>query len=53
MCDVLQIARSTFYYEAKERVAEDDVTEAIVDIFFKNRKAYGIRKIKPSSRNKE
>ncbi|WP_081752156.1 IS3 family transposase, partial [Paenibacillus sp. 1-18] len=46
MCDVLQIARSTFYYDAQERAAEDDVTEAIVDIFHKNRKAYGTRKIK-------
>jgi len=46
MCDVLQIARSTFYSEPKEQVTEDDVTEAIVDIFFKNRKAYGTRKIK-------
>ncbi|GAC44037.1 transposase and inactivated derivative, partial [Paenibacillus popilliae ATCC 14706] len=41
MCGVLQIARRTFYYEAKEAAKEDDVTEAIVDIFHKNRKAYG------------
>ncbi len=46
MCDVLQIARSTFYYETKEQPNEDNVTEAIVDIFHKNRKAYGTRKIK-------
>ncbi|GAC43072.1 transposase and inactivated derivative, partial [Paenibacillus popilliae ATCC 14706] len=46
MCGVLQIARSTFYYEAKEPAKEDDATEAIVDIFHKNRKAYGTRKIK-------
>ncbi|MGM1020401.1 MAG: IS3 family transposase [Bacillota bacterium] len=46
MCDILQIARSTFYYDAQERATEDDVTEAIVDIFHKNRKAYGTRKIK-------
>lgn len=46
MCDVLQIARSTFYYEAKEQPNEDEITEAIVDIFHKNRKAYGTRKIK-------
>lgn len=46
MCDVLQIARSTFYYEAKEESKEDDVTTSIVDIFHKNRKAYGTRKIK-------
>src|SRR6476620_395117 len=46
MCDVLQIARSTFYYEAKERASEDPVTEVIVEIFHKNRKAYGTRKLK-------
>ncbi|NTZ16247.1 hypothetical protein EXW96_01190 [Paenibacillus sp. JMULE4] len=46
MCDVLQIARSTFYYETKEQPNEDNVTETIVDIFHKNRKAYGTRKIK-------
>ncbi|WP_232282380.1 IS3 family transposase, partial [Paenibacillus sp. oral taxon 786] len=46
MCDVLQIAKSTFYYEAKERAKEDELTETIVEIFHKNRKAYGTRKIK-------
>ncbi|MFX3640458.1 MAG: IS3 family transposase [Candidatus Pristimantibacillus sp.] len=46
MCGVLQIAKSTFYYEAKEQANEDAVTEAIVDIFHKNRKAYGTRKLK-------
>ncbi|TVX98626.1 transposase [Cohnella terricola] len=33
-------------FEAKEKANEEDVTEAIVDIFHKNRKAYGTRKIK-------
>ncbi|MEV2375000.1 IS3 family transposase [Paenibacillus larvae] len=46
MCDVLQISRSTYYYEAKERQNEDHVTHHIVEIFEKNRKAYGTRKIK-------
>ena len=46
MCNVLQIARSTYYYEAKERQNEDVLVQAIVDIFHKNRKAYGTRKIK-------
>lgn len=46
MCDVLQIAKSTFYYEAKEKRKEDELTAAIVEIFHKNRKAYGTRKIK-------
>lgn len=46
MCDVLQIARSTFYHEAKEQPNEDALTEAIMEIFHKNRKAYGTRKMK-------
>ena len=46
MCDVLQISKSTFYYEARERKAEDDVTQPIVEIFNKNRRVYGTRKIK-------
>ncbi|KRF59801.1 transposase [Bacillus sp. Soil768D1] len=46
MCGVLELSRSTYYYEAKEQTSEDDVTNAILDIFDKNRKAYGTRKIK-------
>ncbi|SUA95698.1 transposase (06) [Paenibacillus thiaminolyticus] len=46
MCDVLQISRSTYYYEEKERHYEDEMTKPIVEIFEKNRKAYGTRKIK-------
>jgi len=46
MCDVLQIAKSTFYYEAKERQSEDELAKAIVDIFHKNLRAYGTRKLK-------
>jgi len=37
------MARSTFYYEVKEQAKEDDITEAVVEIFHKNRKAYGTR----------
>lgn len=48
MCKVLQIAKSTFYYEAseKENEGESTLTEAIVEIFQNNRKVYGTRKIK-------
>lgn len=46
MCDVLQIPRSTYYYEAKEQQEEDEITNHIVEIFEKNRRAYGTRKIK-------
>ncbi len=48
MCDVLQIPRSTYYYEAKERdtKADDELTKLIVKIFNDNRRVYGQRKIK-------
>ncbi|GLY12671.1 hypothetical protein Bbad01_38870 [Bacillus badius] len=46
MCSVLQISRSTYYYEAKEHQREDDVTCAILEVFEQNRSAYGTRKIK-------
>lgn len=46
MCNVLQIARSTFYYVPKEQPQENTLTKAIVDIFHTNRKAYGTRKLK-------
>src|SRR5690625_1640705 len=48
MCDVLQIPRSTYYYEAKEldTKEEEELTKLIVEIFHKNRCVYGQRKIK-------
>jgi len=46
MCDVLQITRSSYYYEAKNSSNEDGITKLIVEIFQKNRNAYGTRKIK-------
>lgn len=46
MCDVLKISKSSFYYEAKQRKSEDDVTQPIIHIFKKNRSVYGTRKIK-------
>ena len=48
MCAVLQIPRSTYYYEAKVRdnQEEEELTELIVKIFNDNRKVYGQRKIK-------
>jgi putative transposase len=46
MCKVLQILRSTYYYEAKERASEDDLTSTIIDIFQNSRQNYGTRKIK-------
>ncbi|MFC0470482.1 IS3 family transposase, partial [Halalkalibacter kiskunsagensis] len=54
MCEVLQIARSTFYYETevaaqkeKEKAKEEqELKEKILTIFNENRKVYGTRKIK-------
>ncbi|WP_057914465.1 IS3 family transposase [Peribacillus muralis] len=54
MCEVLQIARSTFYYETEiaaqkeqEKAAEEQtLKEEILLIFNKNRQVYGIRKMK-------
>lgn len=48
MCEVLQIPRSTYYYEAKERDAkeEEELTKLIKEIFKENRRVYGQRKIK-------
>lgn len=46
MCKVLQLPRSTYYYDAKERPTEDDVASAIIDIFHANRRVYGTHKIK-------
>jgi len=46
MCKVLQIPRSTFYYESQIRLDSDEITEAIVAIFKDNHNNYGTRKIK-------
>lgn len=46
MCKVLQLSRSTYDYEAKERALEDDLTSHIIEIFQNSRQNYGTRKIK-------
>lgn len=46
MCKVLQIPRSTYYYEAKIKPSEDELSSKIVKIFHSNLQAYGTRKIK-------
>lgn len=48
MCDVLQIPRSTYYYEAKihNEKEEKDLTKSVTGIFKSNRNVYGTRKIK-------
>lgn len=46
MCNVLQLPRSTYYYEATQRPNEDDITSDILRIFQESRQNYGARKIK-------
>lgn len=47
MCAVLQLSRSTYYYEAKQRDnQEQELTKLITQIFKDNHHVYGQRKIK-------
>ena len=52
MCKVLQIPRSTYYYEVnklpdrKKGHPDEDVTEKIIQIFNTNRRCFGTRRIK-------
>lgn len=46
MCKVLKVSRSTYYYEAKHKADESELTAAIIDIFKTSRNNYGTRKIK-------
>jgi transposase InsO family protein len=54
MCEVLQIARSTFYYdteiavqkEQEKLVEEQELKKKVLVIFRENRKVYGTRRIK-------
>lgn len=52
MCKVLQLPRSTYYYEAQERVKEDDITSEVIEIFQASRQNYGTRKIKVELRKR-
>ena len=46
MCDVLDLPRSTFYYESIEKEEENELDQVIQTIFSKSRNNYGTRKIK-------
>lgn len=47
MCESLDIARSTYYYESKSSPSDDEsLTEEIQEIFRANRRTYGTRRIK-------
>ena len=46
ICKVLQVSRSTYYYEARQKTDESELPAAIIDIFKASRNNYGTRKIK-------
>lgn len=46
LCKCLGIARSTYYYETKTAAEETELEDEIEEIFNRNRKVYGSRKIK-------
>lgn len=46
MCKVLQISRSTYYYEAKAKLHDTTLEMAIIKIFKESRSTYGTQKIK-------
>lgn len=46
MCKVLNIPRSSYYYEAKQKPQEDNLAVEIREIFRQSRNNYGTRKIK-------
>jgi putative transposase len=53
MCDVLQVPRSTYYYESKaQEKNEEELSQLINKIFHDNRQAYGTRKIKAELQKK-
>lgn len=46
MCKVLQVPRSTYYYESKAKELPDEITPKVIEIFKASRNNYGTRKIK-------
>ena len=46
MCRVLEVNRSTYYYESEVKEATDEITPKVIDIFKSSRNNYGTRKIK-------
>lgn len=46
MCRVLQVNRSSYYYEAKQKPNEAELSSEITEIFKASRNNYGTRKIK-------
>lgn len=46
MCGVLQIPRSSYYYETVKPSNEDALVKLVCKLFFQNRSVYGTRKLK-------
>ena len=46
MCQVLNVSRSTYYYESKPKKNESQLVTDIVEVFRRSRNNYGTRKIK-------
>jgi len=46
MCEVLNIPRSTFYYESVRKQVENELVKAVKKVFKESRNNYGTRKIK-------
>jgi putative transposase len=46
MCKVLNVPRSTYYYESTASQARDEITPKVIEIFKASRNNYGTRKIK-------
>ncbi len=46
MCKVLQVNRSTYYYESQVKEITDEITLKVLEIFKASRNNYGTRKIK-------
>ena len=46
MCKVLQVNRSTYYYESQAKEAKEEITPKVIETFKLSRNNYGTRKIK-------
>lgn len=53
MCKVLQVPRSTYYYESKTKESTDEITPKVIEIFKSSRNNYGTRKIKIELKKQE
>ncbi len=51
MCAVLQLPRSTYYYESKAKAEEEPFTKDVIRIFKASKRNYGTRKIKKELAN--